>query len=75
MQPLLQRDMAALHDGPGRDREILAAFLFGAAIPARLLERIGVPNRPAVGADRTFWPAELFQPFAGRFVALELGGD
>src|SRR5208282_4572688 len=47
-QPLIQWDMAALHDGPGGDREILAAFLLGAPIPAGLFRLVGVPHGAAV---------------------------
>ena len=57
--------MAPLHDRAGGDREVLAAFLLGAAIPARLLDRIGVANGAAMGANRAFRPAGLFQPFPG----------
>jgi hypothetical protein len=72
-QPLVQRDMAALHDRAGGDREILAALLFGAPIPARLLERVGAANRAAMAANRPFRPAELFEPLAGVFGSLEVG--
>ena len=73
-QPLIERDMAALHDGPGRDREILPAFLLGAAIPARLLRLVGVVDRPAMAANRAFRPAQVFQPFPSVFRGLEMGG-
>ena len=52
--------MAAFHDGPGSDREILAAFLFGAPIPTGLLSLVRVIDRPAMRADRPFRPAEVF---------------
>ena len=65
--------MAALHDGPGGDREILAAFLFSATIPAGLLGLVGVVDRAAMRANRAFGPAQIFQPFAGRFVDWKWG--
>ena len=73
-QPLIERDMAALHDGPGRDREILSAFLLGAAIPAGLFRRVGVADCPAMAANRAFRPAQVFKPCPGLFRGLEMGG-
>ena len=64
-QPLVEWDMAALHDGPGGDREVLPAFLFSAAIPARLLGLVGVVDRAAMRADRTFRPAGPLKEFPG----------
>ena len=62
-QPLIQSDMAALHQRPGRDREILPAFLLGAAIPAGLIfELVGVVYRAAVRANRAIRPTLGFQP-------------
>src|ERR1700691_3118594 len=66
--------MAALHDGAGSDREILPAFLLRAAVPARLLGLVGMPNGAAMAANRPFRPAEVFQPFPGVFGGLEMGG-
>src|SRR5580704_8672199 len=73
-QPLVERDMATLHDGPGRDGEILAAFLLSAAIPARLFRLVGVVDNPAMAANRPFRPAQVFKPFPGVFRGLEMGG-
>ena len=66
-QPLVEGDMATLHQRAGRDREILAAFLLSATIPARLLGLVGMIDSAAVRADRAFWPALPLKPFAGIF--------
>ena len=38
--PLGELGVAALHDGPGHDGEVLAAFLLAATIPTGLLGRV-----------------------------------
>lgn len=55
-QPFVERDLAALHHRPHRDREVFAAFLFGAPINARPLRRIGVSDNTAMRTNRTFRP-------------------
>ena len=59
--------MAALHDGAGRDREVLTAYLFGAPIPAGLFGLIGMAMDAAMRANWPIRPAGLFQPFPGGF--------
>lgn len=61
LQPLVQGDLAALHDGAHRDGEVLAAFLFGAAEHARPLGRIGMIDDAAMRADGASRPQQLFE--------------
>ena len=50
--PLVQRDMAALHDRADGDGEVLAAFTFSAqAGPACFLDRVGVIDYAAIRAN------------------------
>ena len=75
LQPLVQRDLAALHDRALGDGEVLAAFLLGAAIHAGLLGLVGVVDRAAVRADRAIGPEQAFQESAGRVVVAEVGAE
>ena len=74
LQPLMQGDLAALHDGAHRDGEVLAAFLFGAAEHAGALGRIGMVDHAAMRADRAIGPQEAFEELAGRVVVAEMRG-
>ena len=58
LKPFVQSDMAALHRRFRCDREILPAFLFGAAIPTDRGRFIGMTDHAAVRANRTSGPAE-----------------
>jgi hypothetical protein len=90
-KPLRQRDMAALHDGFGADRELLAAFaamvIAGCWLRDRFLLRGLAHHRfsgeglhglllLAEGANSAGWPALLFKVLAGFvFVAKDLIRD
>jgi hypothetical protein len=54
LQPLVQDNVGPLHHGLHRDREVLAAALFGATEYARALGLVGVIDDAAMGANRTF---------------------
>lgn len=70
----MQRDLAALHDRPHGDSEILAAFLFRATEHAGALGSVGMIYDAAVRADRTIGPQRLFEIDARRVVIAEVGG-
>lgn len=72
-QPLVQRDVAALHDGPDRHREILAARGFGAAVDAGLLGRVRAADHAAARANPAVRPALRLEPLAGGVGVLEVG--
>ena len=55
-KPLMQRDMAALHDRFHGDAKILPAGRFGAAEHAGALGGIGVVHDAAVSANRARRP-------------------
>ena len=58
LQPLVQGDMAALHDRFHGDGEILPAFLFGATVHASTLCRVGMIDDAAVRTNRTIGPEQ-----------------
>src|SRR5487761_2494570 len=62
--PLRQPGTAAFQDAVGRDGEVLAAGLVGAAVAAFLLGRV-MGGAAAMGADRAIGPAGGFEPCAG----------
>src|SRR5438552_3042516 len=68
LHPLMQRDMAALHGRVHGHREIAPACLFGAAVGAGGLDRIGMVHDAAMGTDWAGWPAKAFQVGPGRYV-------
>jgi len=65
-----QLGVAALHDGAGLDREILAARLARAAIAAGLLGRVMLVAL-AMRADRAVGPAGGFKPSPRCFLIME----
>ena len=74
LQPLVQGDMAALHDGLHGDAEILAAKLLSATEHAIALRRIGMVDDAAMRANRTIGPKQVLKILAGRFVVAEMRG-
>lgn len=55
-KPLVQGNMAALHDGFHGDAEILPADRLSAAEHAGALGRVGVIDNPTMGANRARRP-------------------
>ena len=72
-QPLVQGNVAPLHDGFHGDGEILAARGFGAPIDALALRRIGVTDHAAMRANRTPGPQDAFKHLASLGVVTEVG--
>ena len=62
----MQWNVAALDDVPIVTVKSLAAFLFGTAIPTRLLDHASAAYRSAVGANRTLRPSEGSEATRGR---------
>ena len=68
LQPLVQGDLAALHDGAHRDREILPALLRSTTIHARLFGLVSLSDRAAMRANRLPTPTEPFEVLSGLLV-------
>lgn len=72
--PLVERDFAALHDGAGRDAEILPTGRFSATIDAGLLGRIRAANQAAMGTNCAIRPAQALNKRAGCVLIGEVRG-
>ena len=66
--------MAALHDGAGRDGEILAAVGIAAAVAAGPLRAVQALGLAAVAAHRAVRPTDARHRRAGGVFVLEIGG-
>src|ERR1700720_1644335 len=60
LEPLVQSDLAALHDRPHGYCEVLAAFLLGAAVHAGALGRVSMIAHATVRATGAIGPQEPF---------------
>lgn len=73
----MQGDVAGLHHALGRDGEILAALRLATAIdrcavPLGPLGGVGAADGAAMRANALIGPADAFEQFAGRVVAVEV---
>ena len=66
--------MARLHDGSGRDGEILPAGRIAAAVAARALGGVPTLGLAAVMADRAARPQDRLDGPPGGIFVLEVGG-
>ena len=73
-QPLVQGDVAALHDGAGGDGEVLTALGVAAAVTARTLCGVNALRLAAPMADRAVRPQDRLESRPSGFGGLELGG-
>src|SRR5205823_5048598 len=71
--PLVERDVAALHDGLHGDAEILPALPLGAPEHAWPLGGVGMVHDAAMSTNRAIRPQHGFQELAGRSVIAEVG--
>jgi len=71
--PLRQRNVAALHDGADRDREMLAAAvaLMQAGAVALALQAGDAVRRAAVGTESAVRPAQALKVLPGCVVIVE----
>jgi|SRR5271165_5653274 len=74
LKPLMQCDMAPLHNGFHGDSEILATSLLAAPIYAIALSLISVSDNAAMRTNWTIWPQNALKELAGRFVIAEMRG-
>lgn len=72
-RPFRQRQMAAFHDAPDRDRKSLIAGIavMQSGAMALAAEAIDLVNLAAMRAIGTVWPAELFEVLAGFIFVVE----
>ena len=74
LKPLMQCDMAALHDSLHGDGEVLSARFLGTTEHARAIGFEGMIDDTAMRANRAIRPKHAFEVGASRVVVLEMRG-